>query len=66
MLIPVFTRQFNKDVKRMKKRTKDLEKLKKILKPLIAEESLEPTYRDHKLIGNWIGRRECHIESNWL
>ncbi|MBM9538534.1 type II toxin-antitoxin system YafQ family toxin [Desulfobulbus alkaliphilus] len=23
-------------------------------------------HRDHKLIGNWKGRRECHIESDWL
>ena len=50
----------------MQKRAKNLEKLKKIIRSLIAEEYLEPIYRDHKLIGNWIGRRECHIEPNWL
>ncbi|NWH05360.1 type II toxin-antitoxin system YafQ family toxin [Desulfobacter latus] len=31
-----------------------------------AEETLDPIHRDHKLIGNWKGRRECHIESDWL
>jgi mRNA interferase YafQ len=66
MLTPVFTRQFDKDVKRMQRRAKNLEKLKIIIRSLIAEESLDPISRDHKLIGNWKGRRECHIESNWL
>jgi len=23
-------------------------------------------YKDHNLIGNFIGRRECHIEPDWL
>jgi len=23
-------------------------------------------YRDHALKGNYIGRRECHISSDWL
>ncbi|MBF1203051.1 MAG: type II toxin-antitoxin system YafQ family toxin, partial [Fusobacterium periodonticum] len=23
-------------------------------------------YRDHNLIGNYKGYRECHIESDWL
>ena len=25
-----------------------------------------PKYREHSLIGNFIGRRECHIEPDWL
>ena len=66
MLTPVFTRQFDKDVKRMQRRSKNLEKLKIIIRSLIAEDSLDSISRDHKLIGNWKGRRECHIESNWL
>lgn len=66
MPTPVFTRQFDKDVKRMRKRGKKLEKIKIIIRALIEEESVDPIHRDHKLIGNWQGRRECHIESNWL
>ena len=66
MPTPVFTRQFDKDVKRMQKRGKKLEKIKIIIRVLIEEESLDPIHRDHKLIGNWQGRRECHIESDWL
>jgi len=66
MPTPVFTRQFNRDVKRMQKRGKKLEKIKIIIRSLIEEESLDPIHRNHKLIGNWQGRRECHVESDWL
>ena len=66
MLTPVYTRQFDRDVKRMKRRGKNLDTLKIILRYLVEEEPLDPIHRDHKLIGNWKGRRECHIESDWL
>jgi mRNA interferase YafQ len=66
MLTPVYARQFERDLKRMKKRRKNIDKLKIILRSLTKEEELDPIQRDHKLIGNWLGRRECHIESDWL
>ena len=66
MLTPVYTKQFERDIKRMKKRGKNLDKLKIIIRSLVAEEPLDTIHRDHKLIGNWKGRRECHIESDWL
>ena len=66
MFTPVYTRQFDKDIKRMKKRGKELDKLKIISRSLINGEELDPLHKDHKLIGNWLGRRECHIESDWL
>jgi len=66
MLTPVYTRQFERDLQRMKKRRKKTEKLKIILRSLIEEEELDSIHRDHKLIGNWLGRRECHVESDWL
>jgi mRNA interferase YafQ len=66
MVTPVYTRQFERDLKRMKKRRKKTEKLKIILRSLIEEEELDSIHRDHKLIGNWLGRRKCHIESDWI
>jgi mRNA interferase YafQ len=66
MLTPVYTRQFEKDIKRMQKRGKNPEKLKSIMRSLVEEEPLDALHRDHKLIGSWQGRRECHIESDWL
>ncbi len=66
MRIPAYTKQFSKDMKRSKKRGKNIEKLKIILRSIIAGEDLDPIHRDHKLVGNYKGRRECHIESDWL
>jgi mRNA interferase YafQ len=66
MLTPVYTRRFDKDVKRMKRQRKNMGKLKLIARSLVGEKPIDPIHRDHQLVGNWQGRRECHIESDWL
>jgi len=66
MLTPAYTHQFEKDIKRMQRRVKNLEKIKIIIRSLISGDNLDLIHRDQKLIGNWQGRRECHIESDWL
>lgn len=66
MLTPIYTRQFEKDVKRVRKRGKNLEKLKVIVRILLKGKKLDPLHREHNLVGNYKGRRECHIEANWL
>lgn len=66
MLTPTYTRQFERDLKRMQRRGKNIEKLKIIVRCLVAEEPLDPLHREHKLVGNRQGRRECHVESDWL
>ena len=63
---PSYARQFEKDVKRMRKRGKDLGKMKAVILDLIAEKPLDERYRNHALIGSYRGRRECHIEPDWL
>ena len=57
---------FEKDIARVKKRGKNIEKLKEVIRLLAEESPLPPKFRDHPLIGNYKDRRECHIESNWL
>lgn len=66
MFIPIYTRQFEKDLKRIKKRGKNLDKFKIIAHSLIDGNVLDPIHCDHKLVGDYIGRRDCHIESDWL
>ena len=66
MYTPVYTRQFEKDVRRCQRRGKNLEKFKLIAKALLAGEQLDPIHRGHKLVGNYVGRRDCRIESDWL
>jgi mRNA interferase YafQ len=62
----VQTSQFKKDIKRMKKRGKDLEKLGNVVRLLAADEPLEEKHRDHALIGRWVGSRDCHVEPDWI
>jgi mRNA interferase YafQ len=66
MYTPVFTRQFEKDLKLAKRRGKNIEKFKIIATTLLGGQPLDPIHRDHRLVGNFIGRRDCHIESDWL
>ncbi len=66
MRTPVYTRQFERDMKRAKKRGKNLDKFKMIARALIESEGLDPLHRNHQLIGDYVGRRECHIEADWL
>jgi len=60
------TSQFKKDVKRLGKRGKKFEEFKEVIRKLTAEETLESKYRDHVLVGQYKGTRECHIEPDWL
>ena len=66
MLKPTYNRQFEKDLKKMLKRGKASDKIKLVIQKLVREEPLEVRYRDHKLVGNYKGRRECHVEPDWL
>lgn len=66
MYSPIYTKQFDKDVKRCQRRGKNFEKFKIVARSLLAGEALDPIHRDHKLLGNYVGRRECCIESDWL
>ena len=60
------TTQFKKDVKRIKKRGKSFNVFKQVILKLAADEPLPEKFRDHQLIGNYRGARECHIEPDWL
>jgi mRNA interferase YafQ len=60
------TTQFKKDIKKQTKRGKDPAKLMKVVKQLLAGEALSAANKDHPLLGNWEGRRDCHIEPDWI
>ncbi len=66
MYTPVYTKQFAKDLKLCNRRGKNLEKFKILARTLLSGQSLDPIHRDHKVVGNYQGRRDCHIESDWL
>lgn len=66
MFSPAYTRQFERDLKRLRRGGHDLAGLKAVLTKLIAGEPLAPKFKNHHLTGNWQGRRECHIRPDWL
>ena len=60
------TRQFSRDIKRIRKRGKDLRKLQEVATLLAEGTPLPAHYRDHPLIGQWQPSRDCHIEADWI
>lgn len=66
MLDIIFTNKFRKDYKKASKQGKDLLIVKEVSNLLASEIELPEKYKDHILIGNYQGKRECHIKPNWL
>jgi len=66
VLEPIYSNSFSKDIKRTKKRGKNLDKLKTIIELLVNQKPLPQKNHDHQLLGNYKSRRECHIEPDWL
>ncbi len=58
------TTSFKKDYKKLSKSERAL--LKEVIIKLVNKENLDPKYKDHKLIGNYLGCRECHIKPDLL
>jgi len=59
-------RSFRKDYRKLRSSGKDLSKLAVVIDTLAAGEALAESYRDHSLIGNYLGCRECHVSPDWL
>jgi mRNA interferase YafQ len=57
---------FKRDLKKITKRSKDLDKLYEVVEKLAKDIKLAAHHRPHKLIGNYAEKMECHIEPDWL
>jgi mRNA interferase YafQ len=62
----VTTTAFEKDLKRVKKQGKDLDKLENVVSLLQSGQPLPIRCRSHPLRGNWAGHWDCHVEPDWL
>ncbi|MEA3643216.1 MAG: type II toxin-antitoxin system YafQ family toxin [Lamprobacter sp.] len=60
-----FKRDYKREAKGQHRLTLDRD-LVPVLKALVADQALEPRYRDHDLSGDWVGYRECHIKPDLL
>jgi mRNA interferase YafQ len=60
------TTQFARDIKRMRKRGRDLAKLQAVVRQLAEGRPLDPKHRDHPLVGGWRPSHDCHVEPDWI
>lgn len=60
------TTQFKKDIQKQLKRGKNSIKLKEVIEILVSGATLPIKYCDHPLKGKWLGRRDCHIQPDWI
>lgn len=58
--------RFKREYKLMKRRGKDMEKIKSVILMLANDEDLPPALCDHPLSGNFAGFRDCHVEPDWV
>jgi mRNA interferase YafQ len=61
-----FSTKFKKDIKLVQRQGKNVDKLFDAVDILARGEALPPKYKDHNLVGDYDGCRECHIEPDWL
>jgi mRNA interferase YafQ len=62
----IYTTQFKKDYKRVKKSGKSISKLKDVIDLLVNQRKIPIIYKEHKLIGNYKNRRELHLKPDLL
>ena len=60
------TSQFKKDLKRIQNKPDKIIHLKEVLQLLEEEGMLPEKYKPHKLVGDYSGFMECHIENDLL
>jgi mRNA interferase YafQ len=60
------TTKFQKDLKRAAKRGYDIDLLTAVITKLAVGETLDASYNDHPLKGQYKDCRECHIAPDWL
>lgn len=50
----------------MVKRGSDMKKLHAVIEVLVNEKELDTRHKDHPLLGQFAGARDCHISSDWV
>jgi mRNA interferase YafQ len=60
------TTAFERDLRRVDKQGKNLDKLEMVVNTLQAAEQLPARCRPHPLRGIWAGHWDCHVEPDWL
>jgi len=63
----VFTKTFAKSLKKLNKSGSfEIGSLEVVIDLILKRIKLPSSYKDHKLNGEWLGYRECHIKPDLL
>ena len=62
----LITNSCKKDIRKARKQGKNIELLFDVINQLSEGKSLDSKFKDHKLSGLYEGKRECHIEPDFL
>jgi mRNA interferase YafQ len=62
----VISHAFERDLRKLVKRRKDLSKLSVVVDKLANGEPLASRYKPHPLKGDWKPKWDCHLEPDWL
>lgn len=60
------TTKFQEDLKRIEKRGYNISLLTEVIRKLANGKQLPEKNKDHSLLGEYVGCRECHITPDWL
>ncbi|MBR5996599.1 MAG: type II toxin-antitoxin system YafQ family toxin [Bacilli bacterium] len=62
----IITNSCKRDIKKASKQGKNIDLLFDVIDQLSDGKKLDPKFKDHKLSGEYEGKRECHIEPDFL
>ena len=66
MLKPWDTKQFKRDLKRIKRQGMSLIRLREVVTKIVNEKPLSAKFKDHPLKGKWASSRDCHIHGDLI
>jgi mRNA interferase YafQ len=66
MLEIVPTKPFKRDLKKYQHKKDIIKDLYDVISTLAKEEPLDPSKKDHNLVGNYVNYRECHVRNDLL
>ena len=66
MLTIRYESTFKRDYKLIRRCGYNTKLLEEVLELLVHQQPLPPKYRDHTLVGDCKGCRDCHITPDWL
>lgn len=66
MLEVVPTKSFKRDLKKYQHKKDIIKELYDVISLLSKEKPLDPSKKDHWLVGNYVNYKECHVKNDVL